>query len=240
VLRALAIATGGVLFACATPAFAANARPDAGFGFFPRDPVSGQTVRFVSYACDPDGTLAEQRWDLDGDGSFDDATGSNAFTSFSGGLHPVRLRVTDRRGLTATRARVVDVEPGSPDYVLPQPFNPPLLSPFPFVRLSGSVSGPRTRINVLSVRAPVCSRVTVLCRGEGCPWRRHTKLAGRRPTRFRAIRRLLAGATIRVLVSKRDRIGKYTRFRTRANKAPKRVDRCLRFGATRGSPCPEE
>ena len=239
-LRALAIATGGALFACVTPAFAANARPDAGFGLFPRDPVSGQTVRFVSYACDPDGTLAQQAWDLDNDGSFDDATGKNAFTSFSSGPHLVRLRVSDRRGLTATRARIIDVEPGSPDYVLPQPFSPPLLSPFPFVRLSGSVNGARTRFNVLSVRAPVCSRVTVLCNGEGCPWRRETKLAGRRPVRFRAIRTLLAGATVRVLVSKRDRIGKYTRFRTRADRAPKRVDRCLRFGATRGSPCPEE
>jgi hypothetical protein len=76
--------------------------------------------------------------------------------------------------------------------------------------------------------------------GRGCPWRRPTKLTGRRPTRFRAIRRLLAGATTRVLVSKRDRIGKYTRFRTRASKAPKRMDCCLRFGAIRGSPCPEE
>jgi hypothetical protein len=241
VLRALAIATGGALFACATPAFGANARPDANFGFFPREPVSGQTVQFVSYACDPDGKLAEQAWDLDGDGSFDDALGSRPFTSFTEGLHGVALRVTNKQGVTARRSRVIDVGQGPVDYVLPEPFEPPLLSPFPFVRLSGTVIGPRTRISVLSVRAPVCSRVTILCRGEGCPWRRRTKLARRGPTRFRDIqRRIFAGATIKVLVTKRDRIGKYTRFRLRANRAPKRRDRCLRFGSTRGIPCPSD
>jgi len=239
--NALAIATVGALLACAAPAVAANARPDAGFGFFPRDPVSAQTVRFVSYACDPDGKLAQQAWDLDDDGSFDDARGRNAFTTFSAGPHEVKLRVTNRQGVTATRSRIVDVEPGSPDYVVPVPFNPPLLSPFPFVRLGGSVTGARTRINVLSIRAPVCSRATVLCQGEDCPFRRRTKFTSRGPTRFRAAERsFLAGTTLKILIAKRDRIGKLTQFRLRANRAPKRVDRCLRFGSTRGSPCPEE
>jgi len=227
------------MLVCAGGAFAANSRPDAGFGFFPPNPVSGQTVRFVSYACDPDGKLAEQAWDLDDDGSFDDAFGTNPFTSFSAGPHRVKLRVTNRQGVTATRSRIVDVAPGSPDYVVPFPFDPPLLSPFPFVRLSGSVTGARTRISVLAVRAPVCSRATVLCAGESCPFRRTTKFTGRGPTRFRAIqRRLLAGTTITVLVTKRDRIGKFTRFRLRADKAPKRIDRCLRFGSTRAIRCP--
>ena len=143
-------------------------------------------------------------------------------------------------GVTATRSRIFDVEPASPDYVVPLPFEPPLLSPFPFVRLSGSVIGARTRINVLSVRAPVCSRATVLCKGEDCPFRRRTKFTRRGPTRFRAIERsFLAGTTLKILVTKRDRIGKLTRFRLRANRAPKRLDRCLRFGSTRGIPCPE-
>jgi hypothetical protein len=232
----MAIATVGAIFACA-PALAANARPDAGFGFFPLDPVSGQTVRFVSYACDPDGKLAGQAWDLDDDGDFDDALGPDAARSFSAGPHRVRLLVNDRQGVVAIRARLVDVEPDSPDDVLPQPFEPPLLSPFPVVRLSGSVIGGQTRIRVLSVRAPVCSQATILCDGRGCPWRRATKWTGRGPTRFPAIRRLAAGAKIEVLVTKRDWIGKYTRFRMRAERAPKRRDRCLPFGARRGIPC---
>jgi hypothetical protein len=238
-MQALAIATVAAIFACAVPAFARNVRPDAGFGFFSRDPVSGEIVRFVSYACDPDGKLAEQAWDLDNDGLFDDAFGRNVFRSFPAGEHRVRLRVTDQRGLTATRARTVDVDP-KPDYALPPlPFDPPLLSPFPMVRITGSVSGARTRIRVLAVRAPVCSKATVVCKGPGCRRRRATKWTRRGPTRFPTVeRRLGAGATIKVLVTKRDRIGRLTRFRIRADRPPKRTDRCLEFGKTRGIVCP--
>jgi len=226
------------MLAGAGAAFAASARPDANFGFFPRDPESGQTVRFVSYACDPDGKLDEQAWDLDADGSFDDARGARASTTFPAGRHKVALRVANRQGVTATRSRIVDVAEGS-EYTDPLLFDPPLLSPFPVVRLSGSVTGALTRITVLSVRAPVCSRATVLCTGETCPFRRSSKLTGRGATRFPAVqRRLVAGSAVKVVVTKRDRIGKLTRFRFRANRSPKRLDRCVRFGSTRGSSCP--
>jgi hypothetical protein len=236
----MAIATVGAILACAGSAFAANARPDANFGFFPRDPVAGQSVRFVSYACDPDGELVEQAWDLDGDGLFDDDSGRGAVGRFPAGTHLVRLSVSDRRGITATRNRIIDVERGSPEYVVPEPFKPPLLIPFPLVRLSGNVSGAVTRVRVLSVRAPVCSRATVLCQGPSCPWRRRTQEVGRGPARFRGLSTLAAGAIVRVLVTKRHRIGKYTSFRMRADRPPKRRDRCLPFGARRGVPCPRE
>jgi hypothetical protein len=234
----LAIATAGFSMSAVGTALAANVRPDAGFGLFPRTPASQQTVQFVSYACDPDGRLSEQAWDLDDDGSFDDALGSKAARSYAPGSHRVKLRVTDRRGKSAVRERIFEVSPDT--YVDPFPSPTPLLSPFPFVRLSGSVSGTLTRIGVLSVRAPVCSKAKVLCKGQGCRRKRVTKLVGRKPARFRAIERsfLAAGATIKVFVTKRDRIGKYTRFRFRAGKAPSRVDRCLRFGAKRGVRCP--
>lgn len=233
------LATVGATLACTGGAFAANSRPDAGFGIFPPNPVSGQTVRFVSYACDPDGRLARQAWDLDDDGAFDDALGLKPSTSFPAGPHRVRLRVTNPQGVTATQSRTVDVAPGSPDYVAPFPIDPPLLSPFPVVRLSGSVTGARTRIDTLSVRAPVCSRATVLCKGKGCPFRRSTKLTGRGLTRFPGAQRgLSAGSTVKVIVTKRDRIGKFTSFRLRANRVPKRLDRCARFGSSRGIRCP--
>lgn len=239
VKRLLTIATAGAMVAWGGTELAAGSRPDANFGFFPRGPESGQTVRFVSYACDPDGKLVEQAWDLDADGSFDDARGAKASTTFPPGRHRVTLRVANRQGVTATRSRIVDVELGS-RYTDPWLSNsPPLLSPFPVVRLSGSVTGALTRITVLSVRAPVCSRATVLCKGDECPFRRSSKLTGRGAARFPAVQRSLpAGSTVTVVVTKRDRIGKLTRFRFRANRSPKRLDRCVRFGSTRGISCP--
>jgi hypothetical protein len=220
---------------------APNALPDASFGFFPSDPVAGQTVTFVSYTCDPDGQLAEQAWDLDGDGSFDDALGGVAAGAFAAGSHLVGLQVTDREGALAVRSRTLAVAPGRPEYALPRPFKPPLLSPFPVVRLAGVLTRTGARVRRLSVRAPVCSRVTVRCRGRSCPRRRSSKLMGRRRMRFDVFeRRLRAGTTLEVLVSKRDRIGKYTRFRIRRGRPPRRLDRCLRFGDTRGTPCPRD
>src|SRR5215216_1788349 len=223
-------------------ATAANAPPDASFGVFPREPVSGQIIRFVSYACDPDGSLVDQAWDLDNDGSFDDGLRREVFTSFPAGSHTVRLRATDNDGAAVVRTRTVDVTPGIAEYAVLPPFSAPLLSPFPVVRLAGRLTERGARIRLLSVRAPVCSTVTTRCRGRTCPFRRKTKFAGRKLTRIRAIqgRTLSAGVRFEVLIRKRDRIGKYTRFRLRRARPPVRVDRCLRFGDTRGTPCPSD
>jgi hypothetical protein len=235
-VAALAIA------AAPAAAGAPNERPDATFSALPAEPVAGQVVRFVSYGCDPDGRLREQAWDLDGDGLFDDAFGPSASRSFPTGSPRVGLRVTDDEGVVAVRRRTLDVAPGRPDYVLPRLSRTPLLSPFPIVRLVGSVTLFGTSIERLTVRsAPVCSRITVRCRGEGCPWRRTTRVMARRPVRFRALERTLAaGVVIEVLVRKRDRIGKYTRFRLREGRAPARRDLCLRFEDRRGTPCPRD
>jgi len=222
------------------PAWAANARPDASFGVFPSDPVSGQMVRFVSYACDPDGALAEQAWDLDDDGVFDDGAGREVSTSFGAGSHSIRLRATDLTGAVSVRSRLMEVVPGLPEYVVPRPFNPPLLSPFPVIRLAGRLTETGAQIRLLTVDAPVCSRATLRCRGRGCPVRRVTRLVGRKPLHFGGIerRRLPAGVRLEVLVSKRDRVGKYTRFRIRRNRSPSRVDACLRFRSQTASACP--
>lgn len=217
----------------------ANEAPDASFGFFPRAAVAGQVVRLVSYACDPDGSLAEQAWDLDDDGGFDDGLGREVRTAFPAGPHRVSLRAVDRRGRAAVQTRIIDVS-GSPVYILPPPLTPPLLSPFPVVRLAGRLTGTGARIRLLAVRGPVCSRVTTRCRGRGCPFRRQTRLKGRKPLRVRAIegKRLRAGTRLEVLITKRDHIGKYTRFVIRRGRPPRRMDRCLRFGETRASACP--
>jgi hypothetical protein len=232
-------ATGLGLLTCATgsTALAANVRPDASFGVFPTEPVAGQTVRLVSYGCDPDGRLDEQAWDLDGDGRFDDAFGPSASRSFQVGSPVVGLQVTDEEGATAVRWRTLEVGP-RPQYPVPRPFRPPLLSPPPVVTLAGRVTGSRIRVRLLAVRAPVCSRITVRCRGRGCPWRRSSKLMGRKRVRFPALQReLAAGVVLEVLVRKQDRIGRHTRFRMRANRPPARRDLCLGFRDRRGTPC---
>ena len=60
-----------------------NRDPVADFTFSP-DPIpQGQPVTFTSQSTDPEGRLATQDWDLDGDGAYDDASGSTAVTTFT-------------------------------------------------------------------------------------------------------------------------------------------------------------
>jgi hypothetical protein len=237
------LALAGLALACAwggSSAFAADEPPDASFAFFPSDPVSGEPVHFVSYACDPDGSLIEQAWDFNGDG-ITDASGTDVTTSFAAGSHAVSLRATPKVGLPVVRTQTVGVAPGSPQYVLPHPFDPPLLNPFPIVRMVGRFTETGVRVRFLSVRAPVCSRATVSCRGRGCPFRKRSQLVGRHASRIRPLagKRLRAGVRLTVLVRKRDRVGKFTRFQIRRDRPPRRVDRCVRFGETTPIPCTE-
>ena len=214
----------------------ANERPDAEFGFFPANPVAGEAVHFVSYSCDPDGAVFDQEWDLDGDGGFDDAFGAQAFRTFPAGPHAVGLRMTPVDGAPVIRTVTLDVGTGSP---LGEIFTPPPLNPFPVVRIVGQLTTRGARIRFLSVRAPVCSRVTAICRGRTCPFKRYSRLVGWNGARVRPLAgsSLRAGVRLRVLVTKRDRVGKYTRFTIRRGKPPLRVDRCLQFAQTTPSAC---
>jgi hypothetical protein len=224
----------------------------------------GEEVTFVSYSDDGDGNITEQAWDLDGDGSFNDAAGPIATRRFSvPGPKPVTLRVTDDKGGASTMSLTVLVgeQPAaSPALVSDQPAASPagpsapisrqpltgptplprLLSPFPIVRLVGSVTQEGTRIRLLTVRAPKGARALVRCRGQGCPVKRLEKLVGPAPRRFAALERLMSGGVVlEVLVYRGDRIGKYTRFKLRQNLRPLRTDGCLWPGTTRMAPCPE-
>ncbi|MFB6179662.1 MAG: PKD domain-containing protein [Halorientalis sp.] len=56
----------------------------------------------ASGSVDPDGTITDYQWDVDGDGQFD-RSGLTVHTSFSdNGSYPIRLRVTDDRGVSET------------------------------------------------------------------------------------------------------------------------------------------
>lgn len=68
----------------------------------------GQAVGFS--ANDSSGDIASYRWDLDGDGRYDDARGDNAERTYRrAGAVAVGLRVRDRRGRTRTAKATVDV-----------------------------------------------------------------------------------------------------------------------------------
>ena len=229
------------LLACPAAALAADQLPHAGFSLSTEDPPAGHQVRFESSSCDPDGRLVRHAWDFDGDGLFDDGDGPVVLKTFPRrGARRIGLRVTAAGGATDVMRRTVIVDT---EYALPRPKEERLMSPYPAVRIAGRLTRRGARIRVLTVsRAPTCAVVRVSCRGRSCPARRVTRFMGRRgQLRFKRFqRRLRAGVVLTVRVSKGDTIGKLTQFRIRSGKAPRRRNRCLKPGETKGSACPRD
>lgn len=212
-----------------------NRPPVADFGLAPSSPATGETVEFVSTSSDPDGTIARVRWDLDGDGAFDDASGRTAFAVFgSPGAHVVRIQATDSDGDVSSAAKTVLVHRAAAPSA--DRAKPAFLSPFPVVGIAGH-AGPRgATITRLVVTAPRSSWVEVRCRGRRCPARRVRRhVSGRRKSvvvRFRRFERALpAGTWLVVRVGRDGFVGRYVSFRIRANRAPRRTNRCLAPGA---------
>jgi hypothetical protein len=219
--------------------------PIASFVSSPGAPVVGQPVLFTSTSTDPDGAIVDQAWDLNGDGSFDNGSGTTALRSFPApGSYVVGLRISDNEGQVAFSSQTVGVAGAAAalggDSVLR------LLSPFPLVRIAGQIGRRGTRIRLLSIVAPAGAKVLIRCAGRGCPFTKQVRLARRVPqartaklVRVRRLERVLRpGVTISIFVTKPDLIGKYARFRIRRGKPPTRVDRCLRPGSRRPVSCP--
>jgi len=59
---------------------------------------------------DPDGSLTQYEWDLDGDGTFETSGISASFPCGSAGTYTIKLRVTDDGGASATDLATVTVE----------------------------------------------------------------------------------------------------------------------------------
>jgi PKD repeat protein len=129
-----------------------NQPPNAAFAALTASPLVREEVTFVSYSDERDGRIIEQAWDMNGDGIFDDATGPVATRTFSApGERTVMLRVADDKRAVSTLSRTVVVReqaaasvtgPSGPKQLLTAPTPPPpprLLSPFPIVRLVGSL-----------------------------------------------------------------------------------------------------
>ncbi len=227
---------------------AANAPPDASFVFFPANPTAGSPVTFVSTSVDPDSAIppSAERWDLNGDGLFDEATGPSATLTYPvAGVYQISLQVTTNAKDVASLA--LPVTPASGGTV--RAFS--MMSPFPVVRIAGRVKRRGAKIRRLNVTAPPGSSVKVRCNGRGCPFKTNSHtvsmrasvgdlLPATRLTRVRRLERrtLRAGAILRVFVTRSDVIGKYTRFRIRKGKPPARQDLCLIPGGVAPVPCP--
>ncbi len=217
------------------PLLAAPAPPTAAFRWVPAAPKTGEEVLLVSSSSDPAGAIASFAWSLSADGPF--APGASVLgTSFATpGAHPVRLRVTAQNGLSAIVAETIEVS-GRPAA---------LMTPFPVVRFAGTQSANGVRLAVLRVQqAPAGARITVRCRGRGCPFGSVSRTTVRHahgvaPVSFPAFERYLrAGIVLEILITKAGEIGKFTRFAVRAGRLPERFDECLDAAGRRALACP--
>jgi hypothetical protein len=221
-----------------------NGLPSADFTWSPASPVAGESVDLLSTSSDFEGPLAALSWDLDGDGRFGDGSSAQIRQPFAQpGTYDIGLQVTDSDGKVSTVRKQVVVgtapppqQPASPpsptsggdtSQIAPTP-RPRLMSPFPVIRIAGTVLPRGALIDVLSVRAPRGSRIRVRCTGRGCPVASMVTTSATRLVRLRRFeRRLRAGIRIKLFVRRENRIGKYTSFLIRAGARPKRVDLCL-------------
>src|SRR6185503_19582527 len=218
---------------------------------FPAAPIAGDLVTFV---YSPKGPTQAIEWDLNGDGVYGDALGTNAQQVFPvAGTYTVGLRVTDIDGVVSTVTKTLTVGAASALAASPLPtisgtagIN--LMSPFPIVRVSGKVTRRGALIRRFTIDAPFGATIKVHCRGKSCPFRK-ASLSNPRGKRSRGpagtveIRRLRhrwlrAGVQIRVFVSRPGEVGKYTLFVIRKHRAPDRSDLCLPPGSTRPAQCP--
>lgn len=239
-LLAVTLLVAGALDASAQPG--SSERPTASFAFTPAAPTVGQTVTFTSTSqLSPGAAITEFAWDLDGVGGFDDFNGAVATWSFSElGPHTVRLRVKQDNGRQSVITREVVVvaapAPGGPS---PPASAPLMMSPFPIIRIAGTVLAQGALVRILSVRAPLGARIRARCRGTGCPIASVARTATTRIVRLRRFeRRLRAGTRLGIFVRKSGTIGKYTRYVIRAGAPPRRLDLCLYPGRARPAPCP--
>jgi hypothetical protein len=111
------------------------------------------------------------------------------------------------------------------------------IHPFPVVRISGRFKGKKTTLTRVTVRTPRGTRIRVNCKGRGCSFKRRAVAV--RLVSLRSLKRTYRPkAQIEIRVTQADRIGKYTRIRTRRGKAPLRLDRCVMPGKTKPVRCP--
>jgi PKD repeat protein len=108
------LAVAGGLLLLAAPSVAAPPTVVASFAYAPSSPLSGETVRFTSTSTvtGKNNTIIDYKWDLDGDGIFETATGTSDTASRaypSPGSVTVSLLVTTSKGPTSVASAVVRI-----------------------------------------------------------------------------------------------------------------------------------
>jgi PKD repeat protein len=191
-------------------------------------------VSLASTSTDTASPINAFAWDLTGSGAFVAGVQSITTSFARPGNHLVRLRVTDAGGLSSVVAETIAVT-ARPLIVM---------QPFPIVRIAGSATRSGVKLRLLSVQAPRRARITVRCKGRGCPVKSQSRVAavgrvGATPIEFpRFERSLPAGVTLEIRVSEPGEVGKYTTFAIRRGKPPARHDSCLDPGGVKPMPCP--
>ena len=222
-----------------------NQAPKADFVVLPQSPAAGAPFTLVSTALDPDTPLDKWLWDLNGDGEYGDAEGASVQHSFpAAGTYTIGLKVLDSEDVSDVVRKSVVVHVPAPATTAPQTTSTGpafrLLSPFPVVRLAGSISRDGTRLRLFAIDAPPGARVVVRCKGRSCPFRLNARSAAvtdpgkgkvhsSASLRIRQLEKrvLKKGVTITIFVTKAGTIGKYVQFKFLKRRPPARVDRCL-------------
>ena len=220
------------------PVVLGNHPPVASFAVSPERPLAGETLELTSSSSDPDGSGVEQTWDLDGDGAYDDASGTTARLLVERpGTVAVGLRVVDDEGGVDLSRRDVEVLARG---VEPQPVEQEpsarVLTPFPSVRVAGRLTARGALFRLVTVTAPRGARVAWSCRARRCKAGRH--IATGRAVRIPALQReFRAGTVIEFRITRRGFVGKYSRIQVRRKRAPARRDLCLPPRGGRPSAC---
>jgi hypothetical protein len=242
-LIVLLAAAATLALACAANA----AKPNADFVVSPSAPAEGQPASYVALLWSGDRRMSVE-WDFDGDlgGVFETQGASVSHVYTTPGEKQISMRVVKGGEVKEVVTKTVhvtprpvsipappaDPTPGAPTPTAPDPAligAPPLMTPFPVVRITGQLLPWGARVRLLAVTAPPRAVVTARCDGDGCPLRSLRRRSRAQHVRLRAFeRRLVAGIRLEILVRQRGFVGKYTRFRIRDGvRPPLRDDRCL-------------
>jgi glucose/arabinose dehydrogenase/PKD repeat protein len=101
---------------------AANQPPTAAFTATPTNGTAPLAVSFDGTgSTDPEGRPLTYSWDLDGDGTFGDATGPTASHTYTAGVYHPSLRVTDDQGASDTTSLTVTAGNTAPTVVIDTP-----------------------------------------------------------------------------------------------------------------------